>query len=98
MIDRLFGPRITVAVSILGVVGGRMVRWRGTVHLRGRTDVRRVLRAAGSLAGVDLAGEAGLEPGPNLLLNGRRLELPGELSAPVADGAQLAWLTPMAGG
>lgn len=98
MISRLFGPRLTIQVTILGQVGNRLVRWEGPVRLRGPADVRNALRAAGDAARIDLLGALGAGMEPTLLLDGRRLELPLALAAPVAGGAKLAWLTPMSGG
>ncbi|HYF78132.1 MAG TPA: hypothetical protein VD973_13410 [Symbiobacteriaceae bacterium] len=98
MLKALFGPKVTVKVRILGLVGDRMVHFDGQICLRGTPDVHQVLRAAGRAAGVDLlaALDAGAEP--SIMLSGERLDLPADLTRPVPDGAQIAWLMPMAGG
>ncbi len=98
MLDRLFGPRIRLSVSILGVVGNRMIQWRGQVRLRKGATVRDGLRAAGRSAGVDLLGALGEGVEPSILLDGTRLALPEELSRCVDDEMTLTWLMPMAGG
>lgn len=98
MLSRLFGARVTVAVRILGQVGGQMVRWEGEVRVKAPASIKTVLEAAGRAAGVDLTAALQAGDQPAVLLNGRRLELPADLAAPVADGARVAWLMPMAGG
>ncbi|HEY3369010.1 MAG TPA: hypothetical protein VGK74_28460 [Symbiobacteriaceae bacterium] len=98
MIERWFGPRLVVAITILGTVGERVVRFNGEVRLRGPADVGRALKAAGAAAGVDLLQALADGAQPALLLDGRRLSLPEELAAPVAQGSRLSWLMPMAGG
>jgi hypothetical protein len=98
MFSRLFGPRVTVRVTILGMVGDRMVRWDGPVTVREPATVELVLRAAGRAAGADLAGALAGGMQPALLLDGQRLELPADLAARVAPGARVSWLMPMAGG
>ncbi|HWI52336.1 MAG TPA: hypothetical protein VNT01_09395 [Symbiobacteriaceae bacterium] len=98
MLSRLFGPRITVAVRVLGLVGGRMVQWEGPVRLKGPADLRTVLAAAGRGAGVDLLGALAAGAQPALLIDGCRQDLPVGLAATVPDGARVTWLLPMAGG
>jgi hypothetical protein len=99
MISRLFGPRLTIRVTILGLVGDRVVRWDGPVTLRGpAATVRQALKAGGRAAGADLLGALDRGAEPSLLLDGRRLDLPADLTAPVVEGASLSWLMPMAGG
>jgi len=98
MLERLFGPRIPLSATILGVVGGRMVQWRGTVRLRPGATVRDGLQAAGRAARVDLLAALADGAEPSILLNGARLTLPDGLAAPVDHGATLTWLMPMAGG
>ncbi len=101
MIDplrRLFGPRLRVRVTILGVVDHFMVRWEGEVRLHSPATVRDALRAAGRAARADVLGAMSRGAQPSLLLNGQRLAVPDGLDTPVSEGAQIAWLMPMAGG
>lgn len=98
MISRLFGPRITVTVRVLGQVGEQMVRWEGTVSLKGPATLATVLAAAGRLAGVDLNRALAQGAQPALVVNGRRVDLEGGLTQTVTDGAEISWLMPMAGG
>lgn len=98
MLDRLFGPRTRVSVLVTGIADGRMVRHRCVLSLRGEVTVQRVLQAAGRSAGVDLLAALVRGEQPVVLLGGRRLELPDQLGDGVADGAELSWLLPMAGG
>ncbi|MDF2629987.1 MAG: hypothetical protein K0R39_3818 [Symbiobacteriaceae bacterium] len=98
MLERLLGPRVTVAVRVIGVVGDRVVHWAGQVHLRGTPDLLRVLRAAGKEAGADLIGAIAAGAQPAILLSGERLDLPADLARPIRHGAQITWLMPMAGG
>lgn len=98
MIRRLFGRRVTLQVTVAGLVGQHMVHWNGAVHLRGRPDVRAALRAAGREAGVDLLGVLAEGGEPVVLLDGLRIDLPADLVRPVADGVRLSWLQPMVGG
>lgn len=98
MCSRLFGTRLTVHVLLLGLVGDRVVRWDGPVRLRAPATVREALRQAGRAAGADLLGALARGMQPALLLDGQRLELETGLDRPVAEGAKLAWLMPMAGG
>lgn len=96
MIRRWLGlDRPKVTVTILGVVGGRMVQYTGEVRA---ATVEAALRAAGRVAGADLI--AALEKGdqPAVMLDGERLDLPGDLSKPLHNQARLSWLMPMAGG
>lgn len=98
MLDRLFPQTITVQVTVLGVVGRHMVRHSGPVRVRKPATVAAALTAAGRAAGVDLLAALELGDQPAVLLNGLRLDLPDGLKEPVADGAKLSWLMPMAGG
>lgn len=98
MISGMFGPRLTVQVTVAGLVGERMVHWNGAVRLRGRPDVRAALRAAGRQADVNLLGVLAAGGEPVVLLDGLRLNLPADLVRPVADGTRLSWLQPMVGG
>lgn len=100
MLDRMrerFRPR-RIRVTVLGMVGDRVVRADETLTLRGALTVQGALQAAGRRTGVDLVGvlQAGAEP--TLMLNGERLTLPDDLVRPVPDGAHVSWLMPMAGG
>lgn len=97
MISWLFGRRITVHGTVLGVVGDRMVRWDGAVRLRTPATVEDALRALGKAAGADLLGALALGQ-PAVLLNGRGLTLPDDLAAPLGPGDTLSWLMPLAGG
>jgi hypothetical protein len=98
MLSRLFARRATITVQVLGQVGRHMVRWTGPVRVSTPADVKAVLHAAGRAAGADLLGALAAGMQPALLLDGRRLDLPADLTAPVADGSRLSWLMPMAGG
>lgn len=102
MIDLLAGwlrrSRHTVHVRVLGVIGGRMVRWSGDVRVVPGATVGAVLAAAARPARVDLPGALAAGDQPVLMLDGLRLDLPAALSHPVPDGAQLTWLQPMVGG
>lgn len=98
MLSRLFAPRITVSVRILGLVNGQMLHWEGAVKLKSPADLRGVFAAAAKKAGVDLLGAIDAGAQPALLIDGQRHELPSALSQPVPDGARVSWLLPMAGG
>lgn len=96
MIRRWLGlDRPTVHVTILGVVGGRMVQYTGEVRA---ATVEAALRVAGRAAGVDLLGALAQGDQPAVMLNGDRLDLPTGLTRPLEDDAKLSWLMPMAGG
>jgi len=98
MIDRLFGPRVTVAVSITGYIEGQRVRWSGSVRLRAPATVGDALRAAGKAARVDLVRALERGEQPILLLDGMRLEAPLGLGQTLKEGMSLNWLQPMVGG
>lgn len=98
MLEALFGPRVTVGVRVLGLVGDRMVHFDGQVRLRGAPDLHAVLKAAGRTAGVDLIAALAAGAEPAIMLNGERLDLPADMARPVSHGSQIAWLMPMAGG
>lgn len=98
MIERLFGPRVQVTVSVTGYIEGKRVRWSGAVRLRAPATVAQALRAAGRAAGVDLAGALDRGEQPIVLLDGMRLEMPEGLGQPLSEGMSLNWLQPMVGG
>jgi|GEM_PF-5111148 len=98
MIERLLAPRLTVQATVLGVVGGRMVRWNGQINVKGPADVRRALAAVGRAAGVNLLKALTAGDQPALLLDGDRILFPSGLDQPVKQGSRLSWLMPMAGG
>jgi len=96
MIRRWLGlDRPRVQVTILGVVGGRMIQYTGEVRA---ATVEAALRAAGRAARVDLLGALAAGHQPALLLNGERLDLPEALTRQTENAATLSWLMPMAGG
>jgi hypothetical protein len=98
MFDWLFGRRLRIRVTILGIVGDRVVRFDAPVSLRGPVTVGGALRAAGRSAQADLLGALAGGAYPSVLLNGERLDLPQGLVIPVTEGDHLTWLMPIAGG
>ncbi|MFZ5826360.1 MAG: hypothetical protein ACOY94_18865 [Bacillota bacterium] len=98
MLSWLFGPRITVQVRVLGVVGAHVVRWEGQVRLPAGSDLRTALAHAGRAARVDLAGALDEGADPTILVNGDRVQLPEGLSKVVDADSAITWLMPLAGG
>lgn len=98
MLERLFGARLSIHVTILGIVRDRVVRFDGSVAVRGPATVGGALVEAGRVAQADLVGALESGAHPSVLLNGERLDLPGGLATPVTEGDRLSWLMPIAGG
>lgn len=98
MLRRLFGPRARVAVLVMAVTGGQVVRYSGEVSVPAPATVRTVLQQAGRKAGRDLLAALAAGEQPVCLVDGVRHDLPAGLDETVPDGAQVSWLMPMTGG